>query len=135
MKSYMIKQRAREDELGPNDREAIATLATLCKFGEQRQRRTTIMGPPPGSRKARSNSPSKLRGKDSSKMSATEDNPTFNLMVKFGYDNMEPPDKLDFLKVQISEGEQQLRERTDATLQNGQTFDLIIENQRYFATC
>ena len=41
---------------------------------------------------------------------------------------MEPNDKLDYLRVQISESEQVLRERTDRALQSQKAFDAIMQN-------
>ena len=55
------------------------------------------------------------------------------MVFKVEYEQMEPADKLDYLRVQITESEATLRERTDAALQSEKAFDLIMENQRYFA--
>ena len=55
------------------------------------------------------------------------------MLKKVMYDEMEPADKTDYLKVRILEHEQALRERTDRTLQSQQAFDLILDNQRFFA--
>lgn len=46
---------------------------------------------------------------------------------------MEPVNKLDFLKVRIQECEGMLRERTDQALQKDRAFEMIIDNQRFFA--
>lgn len=49
------------------------------------------------------------------------------------YDEMEPADQTDYLKVKIMEHEQSLKGKTDRTLQSQQAFDLILDNQRFFA--
>ena len=51
------------------------------------------------------------------------------------YDQMDSADKIDYLKVKIQQYEQSLRERTDHTLQSQRAFDLILDNQRFFAVC
>ena len=48
---------------------------------------------------------------------------------------MDQADKMDYLKVKIQQYEQSLRERTDHTLQSQRAFDLILDNQRFFAVC
>ena len=50
------------------------------------------------------------------------------VVFKVEYENMEPNDKLDYLRVQISESEQVLRERTDRALQSQKAFDAIMQN-------
>jgi len=46
---------------------------------------------------------------------------------------MKPSDKLDYLREQISLCEERLRENTDRALQKDKAFELIMENQRFFA--
>ena len=46
---------------------------------------------------------------------------------------MEPVNKLDYLKVKTQECEEALRLRTDQALQQEKAFELILDNQRYFA--
>ena len=36
-----------------------------------------------------------------------------NMLFKVDYDNMDPSDKLDYLRVQINESENMLRHKTD----------------------
>ena len=55
------------------------------------------------------------------------------MVFKVEYENMEPADKLDYLRVQIQESETVLRERTDRALQSEKAFEAILENQRFFA--
>ena len=57
------------------------------------------------------------------------------MLQKVMYDEMEPVEKIDHLKVSIMRNEERLRERTDRTLQSQMAFDLILDNQRFFATC
>lgn len=55
------------------------------------------------------------------------------MVFKVEYDEMDGPDKLDYLKVQIQESETKLREKTDRALQSERAFEAILENQRFFA--
>ena len=57
------------------------------------------------------------------------------MVMQVEYEVMDPGDKLDYLQVQISESETALRERTDRALHSDKAFNLILENQRYFAVC
>ena len=44
------------------------------------------------------------------------------------YAEMEPVDKIDYLKGQITSQEQTLRDRTDRVLSSQSAFDLILDN-------
>ena len=50
------------------------------------------------------------------------------MIEKVIYEEMEPLERLDFLKVTIQECEESLRGRTDRALQGQAAFDLILEN-------
>ena len=57
------------------------------------------------------------------------------LVDKVQYNQLSQTEKIEFLDIQVSDKEQMLRTRTDETLSGGQAFNLVIENQRYFAIC
>ena len=57
------------------------------------------------------------------------------MMSKVQYDQFNIDEKIEFMKIQVNDKEQQLRLRTDETLSGGAAFNLVIENQRYFAIC
>ena len=135
MKSYEIKQKNRQDALLDSQKDAIFQLntVTMGKKGSKKSRGGILAPSKTGAapllfRKQPQQSPVKRRKSEI-------DQQATSMVFKVEYEQMEPADKLDYLKVQIQDSEVALREKTDRALQSQRAFDAIMENQRFFAVC
>ena len=57
------------------------------------------------------------------------------LQKKVQFNQLNQDEKIEFLNIKVNDKEKLLRQRTDETLQSGSAFNLVVENQRFFAIC
>ena len=129
MKSYEIKQKTRNDALLDSQKDAIFQLNAISqpkqssnkspKSSSKHHRKSPMpafLAPSKGSpfMMKPQHSPNGNNRRKKSEI----DKQAASMVFKVEYEQMEPADKLDYLKVQIQDAEVALREKTDRALQS-----------------